>query len=247
VSMNLRQKVIGAIYPVGSLIPPSRYRSQPIRSWPAVTALLYDIKVPKAVRPKTGGANINILFDLLDKTQPVAGDVAECGVFRGRTLVPMAVYLTQNGSAKHIFGFDSFEGFDDAVNVDVRLGGQASKDKHVAAFNETSVRFVQSKLKRFGVRNATLVKGFFRDTLARHAERRFSFVHLDCDIYESYKECLEFFYSRTSPGGIVLFDEYKDPRWPGCTKAIDEFLADKPEKPVLVMRENRQKFYVQKL
>jgi O-methyltransferase len=91
------------------------------------------------------------------------------------------------------------------------------------------------------------VKGFFRDTLARHAERRFSFVHLDCDIYESYKECLEFFYSRTSRGGIVLFDEYKDPRWPGCTKAIDEFLADKPEKPVLVMRENRQKFYVQKL
>jgi hypothetical protein len=247
VSMNLRQRVSGALYPVGNLIPPSRYRNRPIRSWPAVTALLYDIKVPKAVRAKAGGANINILFDLLDKTLSVAGDVAECGVFRGRTLVPMGVYLVQNGSPKHIFGFDSFEGFDDAVNVDVQLGGQASKDKHVAAFNETSVQFVQAKLTRFGLGNATLVKGFFRDTLLQHANRRFSFVHLDCDIYESYKECLAFFYPRTNPGGVILFDEYKDPRWPGCTKAIDEFLADKPEKPVLVSREKRQKYYVQKV
>ena len=246
-SMNLRQRVKAAIYPVGSLIPPSRFCSRPIRSWPAITALLYDIKVPKAMHARTHGANINILFDLLDKTLAVAGDVAECGVFRGRTLVPIAVYLAQNSSPKHIFGFDSFEGFDDAVNVDVGLGGLPSKDKHVAAFNETSAPFVQAKLTRFGVRNVTLVKGFFRDTLGQHAERRFSFVHLDCDIYASYKECLEFFYSRTNPGGIILFDEYKDPRWPGCTKAVDEFLADKRERPVLVMRENRPKFYIEKL
>jgi O-methyltransferase len=246
--MNLRQRVIASLYPVGLLVPPSLYRSRPIRSWPAITTLLYDIKVPAAERfIRQFGANINILFDLLDKTTSVPGDVAECGVFRGRTLVPMAVYLAQNSSPKHVLGFDSFEGFDEAVNVDVRLGGLRSKDRHVAAFNETSVKFVQAKLTRFGVRNTTLVKGFFRDTLEHHAERRFSFVHLDCDIYQSYKECLEFFYSRTSPGGIVLFDEYKDPHWPGATQAVDDFLRDKPEKPVLVTREHRQKFYIEKL
>ena len=30
-------------------------------------------------------------------------------------------------------------------------------------------------------------------------------------------------------GGIVLFDEYGIPDWPGETKAVDEFFADKPE------------------
>jgi O-methyltransferase len=251
-SMNLRQRVKGAIYPVGSLVPTSRYRLQSLRSWPAVTALLYDIKVPKAVRAKTAptpasGANINILLDMLDKTEAVAGDIAECGVFRGRTLVPMSVYLSQKRTCKHVFGFDSFEGFDDAVQVDVVIGGVESKDKHVGAFNETSMRLVQSKLKRFGVSNATLVKGYFRETLNRYPQKRFSFVHLDCDIYKSYKECLEFFYPRVNPGGIMLFDEYLDPRWPGCTKAIDEYLFDKAEKPALIVRENHEKYYIQKL
>jgi len=246
--MNLRQRVIASFYPLGRLLPPSLFSGRPIRSWPAITMLLYDIKIPAAeALVKLVGANINILFDLLDKTRSVPGDIAECGVYRGRTLVPMAVYLAQNGSPKQVLGFDSFEGFDDAVNVDVRLGGSKSKDRHVAAFNETSVEFVQAKLARFALRNTTLVKGFFRDTLAQQAERRFSFVHLDCDIYQSYKECLEFFYPRTSPGGILLFDEYKDPHWPGATKAVDDFLADKPEKPVPVTREHRQKFYIEKM
>jgi len=210
--------------------------------------LLYDIKIPAAeALVKLVGANINMLFDLLDKTQSVPGDIAECGVYRGRTLVPMAIYLTQNRSPKHVLGFDSFEGFDESVDVDVRLGGAKSKDRHVAAFNETSLELVQAKLARFGVSNTTLVKGFFRDTLHSRADRRFSFVHFDCDIYQSYKECLEFFYPRTSRGGILLFDEYKDPHWLGATKAVDEFLADKPEKPVLITRQHRQKYYVEKL
>lgn len=250
-SMNLRQKIKGAIFPVGNFVPASRFSSLPIRTWPGYTALLYDIKVPNAVRPKpaptpASGANINILFEFLDQTQSVPGDIAECGVFRGRTLVPMSIYLSQSGSSRRVFGFDSFEGFDEAVNVDVKMGGDFSKDKHVGAFNETSVAFVNGKLERFGAKNATLVKGYFRETLNRYPNQRYSFVHLDCDIYESYKECLEYFYPRVSPGGIVLFDEYRDPRWVGCTKAIDEFLADKPEKPQSVMRQNHEKFYIKK-
>ena len=31
------------------------------------------------------------LFDLLDKTKSVTGEVAECGVFRGRTLLSRAM------------------------------------------------------------------------------------------------------------------------------------------------------------
>ena len=70
-----------------------------------------------------------------------------------------------------------------------------------------------------------LVSGYFRDTLQEFSELRFSFVHLDCDIYASYMECLEFFYPRLAPGGIILLDEYNDPPWPGCNKAVDEFLT----------------------
>ncbi len=35
-----------------------------------------------------------------------------------------------------------------------------------------------------------------------------------------------------APGGIVAFDEYNSPAWPGATQAIDEFFADRPEQIV---------------
>ena len=54
-------------------------------------------------------------------------------------------------------------------------------------------------------------------------------LHLDCDLYESCKLALETFYDKVQPGGVIMFDEYADARWPGATKAIDEFFSDKPE------------------
>ena len=35
---------------------------------------------------------------------------------------------------------------------------------------------------------------------------------------------------RMSKGGCIVFDDYDEKRWPGATKAVDEFLLDKPEK-----------------
>jgi hypothetical protein len=45
---------------------------------------------------------------------------------------------------------------------------------------------------------------------------------------------------------VILFDEYNDPPWPGCNLAIDQFLADKPERPVEIERDNFQKWYIRK-
>lgn len=72
-------------------------------------------------------------------------------------------------------------------------------------------------------------------------------MHLDCDLYGSYKECLEFFYPRMNLGAIVLFDEYNDPPWPCCNQAVDEFLGDKPEKLEEIERPNHQKYFFTKL
>jgi len=49
-----------------------------------------------------------------------------------------------------------------------------------------------------------------------------------------------------SPGGIILFDEYDDPPWPGCRLAVDEFLADKLEKPLAITMDNYQKCFIEK-
>ena len=178
----------------------------PIAAWPAPVSRLTGVLTPLAMVPlrttsSAGGANIRILFKILDDTESLGGDVAECGVWRGRTFVAMALRLQQRGSGRRIWGFDSFEGFDTDVPHN---------------FKDTSADLVIAKINSFRLRNAEVVSGQFEDSFSKTSNRRFSFVHLDCDVYESYQQCLNFFYPRLLPGGVMLFDEYNDPDWPGA-------------------------------
>src|SRR4051794_28175390 len=90
------------------------YSYRPLASWPAFMGRIHDISIPRGVRPHPvpqpiGSANINNLTSLLDRTRDVVGEIAECGVYRGATLIPLAVYANQQGIAKTLHGFDSFE------------------------------------------------------------------------------------------------------------------------------------------
>ena len=58
--------------------------------------------------------------------------------------------------------------------------------------------------------------------------------------------CLDFFYPRMVPGGIILFDEYNDPAWPGANRAVDKFFANLPEQPESIVRDNFEKWFVVK-
>lgn len=229
------------------------YRNRPLDVWPARVADLLEIKTrqnvsPKATESPDGGSNINIIFDLLQQTASIPGDIAECGVFKGASLAATGLWLRQSQSDKQAWGFDSFEGFDDSVALDVALGGPANSERKVGGFAGTSLGHVRSKLALLGLRQrVTLVPGYFSDTLATIDERAWSFVHLDCDIHDSYLQTLDYFYPRLSPGGIILFDEYDDPPWPGCNIAIDGFLSDKPEKPIRISRDNYIKSYIRKM
>lgn len=51
------------------------------------------------------------------------------------------------------------------------------------------------------------------------------------DLYQSYKTCLEHLFPKVVSGGIVLFDEYDTPNWPGAKKAIDEYFKGTSYRP----------------
>ena len=227
-------------------------KSLPIENWPSWLGHIHEIRVPSNQshhqQPSpTGAANINNILTLLKQSLSVDGDVAECGVYRGGSLLTMGLYLKQNNIGKKLFGFDSFEGFPEAVQVDVTLGGASDEQKRVGGFGDTNYARLCERIADFDLADTIqLRKGFFDETLAQAHSVRFCFVHLDVDIYSSYKTCMEFFYPRLAEGGVILFDEYNDPPWPGCNKAIDEFLADKPERPIAIQANNFIKYYVRK-
>lgn len=227
------------------------YLNRPLVAWPPLLGRILDISVPQGVGPLPNPApacasNINNLIPLLERTRHVEGDVAECGVFRGAGLLALALYATQRGIGKTFHGFDSFEGFAPTIATDMEMGGAHLNCKVPGGMNETSYELVSAKIRALKLRNVRLYRGFFEKTLGLCPAKSFAFVHLDCDAYDPYLECLEFFYPRLSPGGIILLDEYSDPAWPGCNKAVDEFLAGRPERLEVIAENNYQKYYIVK-
>ena len=171
------------------------------------------------------GPNTLAYLSQIEATLSVEGDVAECGVYRGENTYHYANYLTSMNSNKRLFGLDSFEG----------LPRETIENADLTRFDD--VELVNVKKTLSGFKNTTLVPGYFRDTLAGLCENLFSCVIIDCDIYESYKTCLNFFYPRLSRGSIIVFDEYYSKKYPLAKKAVDEFFIDKLEKPELFKRE----------
>jgi hypothetical protein len=252
-----RESVTGAVKRRPALLAVARQltlpivRKAPVDRMPAALGSLHEISLPRGLpkRPApspSGGANINLLLRFVSETRDVPGDIAQCGVYKGGTLIPLGLHVRQQRIPKTVFGFDSFTGFDaDDVRSELSVSELTpDRDRNLRSFTDTSLEKVRANTRRLRLEpTVELVKGFFKETLPRYGERQFSFVHLDCDLYQAYADCLAFFYPRLAEGAVVLFDEYNDPPWPGCNKAVDEFLADKPEKPVMAESDNYQKWY----
>lgn len=168
------------------------------------------------------------LIAVLEEALTQPGDIIECGVYRGGTLRQIAKTAKDNSPEKTIFGLDSFEGFPEDGITDADTQFMRGKSRLAGKFKDAFD--VPTRLEQFAQAydiRLELRKGYFEHTLPGVVDRTYCFLHIDCDTYAGHKEVLEALYDRVVPGGIVAFDDYQDPSWPGATKAVDEFFADK--------------------
>tara|TARA_Y100000994_G_C15619607_1_gene412423 strand:- start:68 stop:784 length:717 start_codon:yes stop_codon:yes gene_type:complete len=156
--------------------------------------------------------------------------IIEAGVGYGDTFLFLALIAEKLGM--NLIGFDSFCGFPEIINKkDRRLFG---KPIAKGQWNVSSIKSIRNRLKNSGVgenflnNNLELVQGFFEDSLRNfQTQKKILFLHLDVDLYSSYKTCLEYLWQHVIVGGVVVFDEYQDPKWPDAKEAIDEFFNEK--------------------
>src|SRR3989338_3807176 len=147
------------------------------------------------------------IYDTVQKTEKVDGVIAEVGVYKGGS-----AKLIREVTQKPLHLFDTFEGLPSLCEHDDP--GQFHKGDYSA-----SLESVKNYLKDYT--NISFYKGVFPSGVEPVRSKRFSFVHLDVDIYESTLNCLEFFYPRMSKGGVIISHDYPDSR--GVKKAFDEF------------------------
>ncbi len=155
------------------------------------------------------------LFMAVKRTQKVNGDIAEVGVFQGGS--SKLICEAKKGRPLHLF--DTFEGLPELSKEDEQ--GYFSKGE----FDEVKLEEVKSYLKKYS--NVYFYKGFFPSTAKPIKDKKFSFVNLDVDIYESTLSCLKFFYPRMSKGGIIISHDYINAI--GVRKAFERFFRDKKE------------------
>jgi hypothetical protein len=169
-----------------------------------------------------GGFNTHrkwMLWQLLRLTPGVEGDTAECGVFTGASSWLICAANRGRGRTHHLF--DSFEGLSSP-------GAQDGSYWQAGAL-AAGEQLVLDNLAPFAD-SLAFHKGWIPDRFPDVADRTFSFVHVDVDLYQPTLDSIAFFYPRLAPGAILLCDDYACSTCPGATEAIDGFLADKPEK-----------------
>lgn len=169
----------------------------------------------------------------------VPGDVVECGLGRGGTFSMLACLIGSEESSlgRLLWGFDSFEGWPEPTEWD-RSPRNPQRGEWKVPEGEVRKLLEDSEIfKAFPKLEVEIVPGFFADSLPLFPQdRSIAFLHLDCDLYISYRDALANLFPRVAEGGIVLFDEYKEfsrtyggaEKWPGATKAIDDYFAGTP-------------------
>jgi O-methyltransferase len=199
----------------------------------------------------TSGARLLALIDAVRYCvrRDVPGSFAECGVWRGGSVLAMILTLQDLGvSDRDIHLYDTFEGMTEPTEHDVspidppaletweaaRREGQPAWGElfSPAVFDERGVRATLASTD-YPEERLHLVRGPVEETLPDHAPARLALLRLDTDWYESTRHELEHLYPRLSDGGVLIVDDYG--HWEGARRAVDEHFATAAP-PVLLNR-----------
>jgi len=163
------------------------------------------------------------LWQLAHLVSSLDGHTAECGAYEGRGSYLILDVLNGRDREHHIF--DSFEG----VSQPIELDRHESEDVVQWSKNDMSVpiEVVRQRLQRFP--NVRYHEGWIPDRFDDVADHRFSFVHIDVDLYEPTRDSIEFFFPRLERGGVLLCDDYAAVGTPGARRAMDEYFEEQPE------------------
>jgi len=147
------------------------------------------------------------------------GEITEFGCNVGRTAAILSHVLS-----RPVWLYDSFEGLPGRKAQDA--GTMPHFDRGAFATSEAEVF---AWFARFSLPEPVVYKAWF-SAIPEDKLPKISFAHLDGDMYESIRDSLSLVYPRLVRGGVIVVDDYG---WSGCVGpkvAVDEFMADKPER-----------------
>lgn len=162
-----------------------------------------------------------LIHNAVHATSRIGGALAEVGVFRGGT----ARVICEAMGARELHLFDTFAGLPTPGSIDTAFkAGEYS----------SSLESVQAYLVDFP--EIHFHAGLFPDSAEPVRGLRFSFVHLDVDLYQSTLDGLAFFYPRMNRGAMLISHDYVE--FPAVRQAFDDYFS-RSDQPVLELTGNQ--------
>ena len=177
-------------------------------------------------------ALINAINYLTDARIP--GDIAECGVWRGGSMMLAALILLARGDTnRSLYLYDTYEGMSAPTEHDrcydgTRAETMLQKDtKGTGIWCEAALEDVRRNLLSTGYPENKLhfIKGKVEDTLPATVPQHLALLRLDTDWYESTQHELKHLFPRLDPRGILILDDYGN--WQGARKAVDDYFTER--------------------
>src|SRR4051812_23421082 len=177
----------------------------------------------------------------------VPGAFAECGVWRGGSVLAMIATLLDAGvTDRDIHLYDTFEGMTEPTDADTspfdaparseweqaKAAGSRAWEPVFGeqAFSEASVRELLATTA-YPPERLHVVRGPVEETLRREPPGDLALLRLDTDWHVSSAVEMEVLYPRLASGGVLIVDDYG--HWAGARAAVDEYFAAHGPAPLL--------------
>jgi len=194
----------------------------------------------------TSAARVAALCDGIEYLvrNDIDGDIAECGVWKGGSMMAAALTLVRLGDTdRDLYLYDTYEGMVEPSAADVsspydgyspqkRWRRITDRGGHWAGVGVLEVRAAVESTG-YPPQRIHCIAGKVEDTLPEQAPAKIALLRLDTDWYESTRHELRVLYPRLVEGGVLIIDDYG--HYEGARRAVDEYF-DEIDEAVLLHR-----------
>ena len=189
--------------------------------------------------------NVLYWFQYFKMVEAVEGDIVECGVGRGRSLISILsvealLRTNENYKKRSVYALDSFEGFPEPTSHDISWrdpakGEWAFSPNNQFKYSPTNLTKILelASIPDEILHSINIIPGYFDKSVHRIQSKSISLLHLDGDLYESVLIPLKSLKDKIAVGGIVVFDDFTmtenkhiPDAFPGARKACREFMNE---------------------
>jgi hypothetical protein len=152
----------------------------------------------------------------------ISGDLVECGVWKGGSVMAIAKTLMRCGEThRRLWLYDTFEGMSRPIAAD----GPRAQAVFDSDYLRVSLEDVRKAVSSVGYepKNFVFVKGRIEDTVPMSMPTTIALLRLDTDWYESTRHELVHLFPLLVHGGVLIIDDYGT--WEGARQATDDYFS----------------------